>query len=798
MITLKPGRLKKTQDGRKNICKVIRLTRLTGKRSKETCKGEELYRAAGIRAGLCPESFVFQCFIWAAVCFAASFGRMAGSPSYINVACAVIAGRFSPAALLGAVAAYSITGTLFSSSVQIAAMLITVAVNVFFPYFSKNGDPVRLSLYTASVTLLLSCVISAVGADSFSVSMRILNSLMCACSVYAAAFILQRFRSGEPIRLQGLSLVYSIMLYIVVIATLSSCQLFIFNIGRVISCVIIPEAAKKYRAAGGAVMGALTAVSVTLCSSVLGANTMLLAAAGLICSAFSEFGRLAAALSFMISACAALATTGFNSDTLNMLSDIIAGSAIFAAMPSHMISAAASRIMISASPADNAGQTASSRLSFASMTLSDIKDKLTLASQTAQTRAETLTLGERVQRDLCPGCRLYDDCRKNGTVKNLENACNTAPSEKIRVSGCIRSADLQKVLMKCRDEQLADRAEAVRLKEMRIFMREQLGSMTDILNDLAFRLSRKRQIDTRLSSSAKSYFERQGFSGVRACVYKDENCCRHAEIFITGEFSAEAIPITTGLCRALECDFELPGITAANRITKLEFDEIPPFYAEFGSYEATGPDSSCSGDTLENVCCSAGEQYILLSDGMGSGKRARLDSAMSVNLASRMLRSGLSMTTAQRLINSVMRVKEWEESFATLDFLRLDLFSGRAEFLKSGAAPAYLCRDGGMIRIDCDSYPAGILSSCDPDVSSCKLFPGDVLVLASDGAPEDALRRCSQIIADTPQADAEKLAFMIGSMCKAAEESDKISENHSDDLTIAVVRISYKGELGAL
>ena len=312
--------------------------------------------------------------------------------------------------------------------------------------------------------------------------------------------------------------------------------------------------------------------------------------------------------------------------------------------------------------------------------------------------------------------------------------------------------------------------------------------MTDILGDLSCRLSRRREVDARLSAAAKSYFERQGFKGVRACVYTDENCCRHAEIYLTGKFEKDALQITAGLCRALDCDLDLPGVTSADRITKLEFDETPPFKAEFGCYTALGSGSCCSGDTLETVDCSAGERYVLLSDGMGSGKRARLDSAMSVNLAAHMLRSGLSMSTAQRMINSVMRVKDWEESFATLDFLRLDLFSGRAEFLKSGAAPAYLCRDGSMVKIDCDSFPAGILPSCDPNVSSCKLFDGDVLLLASDGAPEKTLMRFSELAEDT-RTEADDLAYSIGSLCTAASCGVK-----SDDITVAVVKISYKKE----
>ncbi|MBR1724235.1 MAG: SpoIIE family protein phosphatase, partial [Ruminococcus sp.] len=116
--------------------------------------------------------------------------------------------------------------------------------------------------------------------------------------------------------------------------------------------------------------------------------------------------------------------------------------------------------------------------------------------------------------------------------------------------------------------------------------------------------------------------------------------------------------------------------------------------------------------------------------------------------------------------------------------LRLDLFSGRAEFLRSGAAPAYLLRDGGAVKIECDSFPAGILVSCDPDVYSCKLFDGDIIIMATDGAPEELPERAAGLCADDPGSDAEQLAFRLGSLCSEGQRGRR------DDMTIAAVKIS--------
>ncbi|SDA27216.1 stage II sporulation protein E [Ruminococcus sp. YE71] len=742
----------------------------------------DLLRSRELHRG---KTYLAKFSLTAAAAFLAGFGKMIGFPSYMSVAVAAVSGQFAGAALLGTAVSAAVQGSLAAQAVQLGAIFIFAAMSVFFPHWSRNGDPVRLSLTTAAVCLLLSVMMSAADSASFTVSMRMISSLMCACIVYAAAYVGQRSASGQPIRVQGLTAVYLSMIYIVTVCTLCSVRIGPFTAGRVLACAVIPAAAKKRRAAGGAVMGALTAVSVTMCSATLAVNTMLLAAAGLISSAFGGLGRLASGIAFMVSASAALGTAGLNADTFNMLADIIAGTAIFAAMPSRLSSRIASKFMIFGSAADSAGQTASSRLTFAAMTISDIRQKLALVSETVESRAETPTLADRVTDSLCAGCRLYDDCRKNGTALRLSRSidrCADAPS----AAGCIRAGRLSETVADCRREQLADRAEAMRMKEMRLMLREQLGAMSDILNDLSCRLSRRRETDAKLSAAARSYFERQGFRGVRACVYTDESGSRHAEVYLTGEFEGEALSVTAGLCRTLECDLELPEVTSASSITKLEFDEIPPFAADFGSYSALGSESSCSGDTVMTTGASAGERYVLLSDGMGTGKRARLDSELTVNLAERLLRSGLTMATAQKVIGSVMQVKEWDESFATLDFLRLDLFSGRAEFLKSGAAPAWLCRDGSAVKIGCTSFPTGILHGCDPDVYSCKLFDGDLLLLASDGASEQALGETAALAYEFPSLTAEELALRAGCACT------KMAEGRSDDITVAAVKISLR------
>ncbi len=744
-------------------------------------KGIRLTEYRGSMAGGAPPSgtsrgAVLRCLAAALVGFLAGFGRMVGFAGYMNVAAAAAAGSCSWAVLAGSALSCIVSGSFAEQAVQLGAMLAITALNVFFPERPHRHDPIRLSLTVTAICVILSCIVSAGSTDGFLISMRMISSLLCGCVVYAAAYIAERWRSGEPLRVGGLTAVFLAMIYIVTVASLCSCAAGRFNLGRILACAVIPAAAKKRRAAGGAVMGALSAVAVTMCSANLAVNTMLLAAAGLICSAFADLGRVACGAAFMLSAAAALAVSGLNPDTFNMLTDIIAGTAIFAVLPAGTLRRLSARFMIVTSPADCAGQTASARLTFAAMTIADIRQKLERVSETVEENAESRTFGERVTEALCADCRRYEECRSKG--------CSEVPDP----GNCIRADELAEISAACRDREIYERAEALRMREQGELLREQLGIMTDLLNDLSCRLSRRRETDVKLSAAAKSFFERRGFKGVRACVYTDEALGRHVEIYISGEAVEETLSLTAGLCRVLELDLELPGVTDSGGMTKLEFDELPPFTADYGCWSSAGSPDECSGDSIECVGASASERFVLLSDGMGSGRRARLDSEIAVSLAERLLRTGLSMATAQRVINSVMQSYDRDESFATLDFLRLDLFSGRAEFLKSGAAPAYLCRDGNMVRISSDSYPAGIFFSADPDIVSMKVFEGDMLILATDGAPEEALEEAARLCFSKPEMKAEDIARETGRKCRILSSV----RLRGDDVTVAVVRISRR------
>lgn len=117
------------------------------------------------------------------------------------------------------------------------------------------------------------------------------------------------------------------------VSTLAAVPLPYINAGRAFGAFALLAAVRKYKTAGGAVVGALTTCGILLYSPPLAGNTLLLATSGLICGAFVQFGALAAVVAFIGVSLISLVAIGVNSDTFFMFADLLVGCVIFIACP---------------------------------------------------------------------------------------------------------------------------------------------------------------------------------------------------------------------------------------------------------------------------------------------------------------------------------------------------------------------------------------------------------------------------------------------------------------------------------
>jgi len=195
------------------------------------------------------------------------------------------------------------------------------------------------------------------------------------------------------------------------------------------------------------------------------------------------------------------------------------------------------------------------------------------------------------------------------------------------------------------------------------------------------------------------------------------------------------------------------------------------------------------GDSDGTLSLSEGRQLLMLSDGMGVGAKASLQSGSAIKMLSRLLEVGFDKDTAIDTVNTILLLQGKEESFVTLDMCIIDLYQGEAEFIKTGGAPSFIKRGRQVQVVKSNSLPVGMLQSVDKAMVTAPLGEGDMIVMASDGLLDADCqmdtRWLTSVLAQSNCKDAQAMAeYLLG---KAIDIS---GGRLKDDITILVAQMS--------
>ncbi|MCL2385976.1 MAG: stage II sporulation protein E [Defluviitaleaceae bacterium] len=204
-----------------------------------------------------------------------------------------------------------------------------------------------------------------------------------------------------------------------------------------------------------------------------------------------------------------------------------------------------------------------------------------------------------------------------------------------------------------------------------------------------------------------------------------------------------------------------------------------------------------SGDSYSAMELRNGSCLLVLSDGMGSGERARRESAATVGLLEDFIESGFDKELAVRMINSVLILKSSEESFSTLDICSVDLYTGRAEFIKIGAAETFLLRDEKVAVLRSSSLPIGMLNDVDLEITERELRHGDVILMVTDGVTSAGVSAEKSTAADENWVKNALKTCRFASPQDLADHLLSEAERRSrdglkDDMTILAARVWQK------
>lgn len=214
---------------------------------------------------------------------------------------------------------------------------------------------------------------------------------------------------------------------------------------------------------------------------------------------------------------------------------------------------------------------------------------------------------------------------------------------------------------------------------------------------------------------------------------------------------------------------------------------------QIGVAKTTKQDSNISGDTSVQTKLEDGKYLLAISDGMGSGRKAKKSSKVVISMLENLITSGFDKDTSLKLINSTLNLSSDEDMYATLDMAVLDLYSQNLEFIKNGACPTYVKSRREVQILKSVSLPTGIINDIDLVVYEKDLKDGDIIVMCSDGIIESCTEYTNKalwlkfLLEEIQTDDVQKIADII-----LKEAVDNNYGLPKDDMTVMVAKVTQK------
>lgn len=731
----------------------------------------------------------------AAVGFIMSRGAVLGNLLPFGIS--FIAGcslTYTPAAATGVFLGYFIPAIGSGGFKYIAAAFAVVAVKLLLGGLKRlSSNPIFLSAMAFLASFLTSAVtLSGLNFNFLSVLCESLFSAM------GAFFVCRCFNSFKNAA-AGLRADELASLSVLIGMALTGINGFTFNgisLGHILGIAVILTAAKY----GGILSGSVSGITVSfaMClSGVSGEIAVVYAFTGLIAGVFSSFGKYVQTAVPLVFSLAGSVISGNPVLIAQTVIEAALGSALFLAVPRR----AGIRLgkLFSAYPRlsapDGVKRSLSMRLDIAAGALCDVSGTVEqVAAELSKINSPDFgSVITAVEQDACAGCKLRLHCwesKRDDTLKavlEMTNAVksgerspeNAAPEE--FKGRCLRVACVANAAYRRYSDYASRIAAENRIDEVRGVVSDQFDGISAMLSELSRELEKDDRFDNSAAEKAAAALKNLDIR-VEECSSKTDKYGRMTiEMRVKKDPSLiinklQVMKMVSVVC---ERDFDIPSVSENGGEIFIVLNEHAALRVDVGVEQKCASDSAMCGDAYKYFFDGRGHFIMILSDGMGTGGRAAVDGAMASGLMCRLIKAGFGYDCSLRILNSSMLFKSTDESLATVDIASIDLFTGRVELYKAGAAPTLVRRSGRTGKAESTSLPAGILREVSFDKAVVRCKENDIVVLMSDGAVSEGTEWIKDEIEGFEGGTAEQLSERI---CEGAKR--RRTDGHEDDITV--------------
>ncbi|NLW43724.1 MAG: stage II sporulation protein E [Syntrophomonadaceae bacterium] len=689
----------------------------------------------------------------------------------------------------------------------------------FLPRFMTLREPrrwVALPLLTVSIMVVTKTLFLLLNNPNIYLEIVIFFEAVAAGIL---AFVLMVVREvideGKPLKEFNLEDAASwIILGIGVLIGLSGVNVFGMSLSGITCRLGIMLAAFLWGIGGGTVVGVAVGVIPAMANLALPKVLAIYALSGLLAGAFRAFGRVGVGLGFVTGNLIMSVLLMDSGQAISGLWETGLAVAAFLLMPrdfqNHMPVKTIGPLGYSdkeEAAASHLKQWTAERMNNLAKVFEEISMTFVEPETAEPEPRESSGIGrvmQNISEVLCQGCSLYQTCWEREFYQTYRDFFNLVSLTEIKGQlefddlpvevkrRCLRSRDLCAAVNRVLETTRINEFWEGKIEESRDLISQQLKGVSGVIKNLARELDLKTVVDTELQERLMKDCKELGVP------------VKHVVPVIAGN-NQVFIRVTAEACLDREtCDNLLaPGISALMD-TRYEVSHRKCPRGNWGTCEFTLArtfnfrvntgvsqlaKSDVSGDSFNVVTLKDGRELIVLSDGMGVGRKAAQESKATVNLLEELFNIGFGQEVAIKTVNSVLMLRQ-RESFATVDLALIDLYSGEIESIKIGGVPSFLKRGSRVGIISSSNLPIGVVEDLDIPTERRAMLPGDMLVMVTDGVLDPGklidgrglwLR---DFLARTNENDPHRLSEMIINRALALARGEP-----RDDMTVICARV---------
>ncbi|NLN47908.1 MAG: stage II sporulation protein E [Clostridiales bacterium] len=561
-------------------------------------------------------------------------------------------------------------------------------------------------------------------------------------------------------------------------------------------------------AIAGTSIGVLQSLSGDIFSSAIGIYSL----CGLVASALKRFGRLSMVMGFVFTN--AFMTFYINGSTEVLISknEIVLASVTFLLIPKKILDAIFRFASVNCIQNNNDVDL---------KTKNYVRERLADISEVFKELASSLNAGqnnnnyfsqmdaahiiEKTAKDVCYTCGMYDSCWKTDfyrTYERMFGLLSSVESGKIQkfdektpiVEKCIFPLKLWESLRLNFNLYKSNQLWRKKLDEGRALYSRQMSETSKLIEGIANALSTKMEFNKDIERQIAAALDKLGIHVQNVSVIKKKNSMeidiKHKPCSDKRVCTEKILPVIKEVTGKTFAKTDLSCRVTGKNVCYSKFREALKYSVYTGFTRKQKQSSLVSGDNFSFIETEDGKFFMILSDGMGSGHRAAVESNIAVSLLEKFLYAGYEQNTSIEAINSLLLVKSDEDSYATLDISSVNQYTGEIEFTKVGAVSTFIKRDDRVEIIKNSSLPAGILNNVDIGFNKKRLKEGDFVIMVTDGALEanrkevDKENWLADLIDELKVRNPQKLAECVLEKCLA--ESEGIA---MDDITVLVAKL---------